>query len=126
MNVNIPISIGELLDKISILEIKQEKIKSAEKLKLINIELDLLLAEKSKLINFPDNLYKKLKEINETLWQIEDDIREKEAKKEFDEDFVALARNVYFTNDTRGEVKKEINKHYNCEIQEVKEYKNYE
>jgi len=126
MNESIPISIGELLDKISILEIKQERINSLDKLELINIELNLLLIEKNKLNNFPDNLYKKLKSINEELWQIEDDIREKEANKEFDKVFIELARSVYFTNDKRGEVKKEINKHYDFEIQEVKEYKNYE
>ena len=126
MNVHIPISVGELIDKFSILEIKKDRIKDPDKLNLINIELDLLMKERNKLEKFPEELYLELKQINENLWQIEDDIREKEAKIEFDQEFIELARSIYFTNDQRGELKKKINEFFNCEIQEVKEYKKYD
>jgi hypothetical protein len=116
--VSAPISIGELLDKITILHIKKENIKDDNKLKSINNELSLL--EKIS-YNIPHNeLYDNLKETNKKLWIIEDRIREKERLKEFDNEFIQLARSVYFTNDKRCNIKKEINMLYNSVIIEEK------
>jgi len=120
----IPISIGELYDKISILQIKSERISDIEKLKNINNELAFLNNFKKDVsINY--ELYKSLLEINKTLWDIENNIREKERKKEFDDDFINLARNVYITNDLRSQIKKTINLSYQSDIIEEKSYESY-
>jgi hypothetical protein len=123
MSVSIPVSIGELWDKYSILEIKQEKIKDVDKLKYIKDELDYL--EPFIKDNKFDELFNNLKQVNLNLWKIEDDIREKELKNQFDDHFIDLARMVYKTNDRRAEIKKEINNKFNSMIHEVKSYKKY-
>ena len=120
-----PISIGELIDKITILEIKQIYM-TGIKLKNINKEVKLLkniLQDKNLEINI--DLIKNLKKINKKLWEIEDNIRIKESKQEFDEEFINLARSVYIENDERASIKKEINQKYNSDLVEEKSYKNY-
>ncbi|NMC60818.1 MAG: hypothetical protein GYA51_15750 [Candidatus Methanofastidiosa archaeon] len=124
MEILAPISLGELYDKISILEIKMERIKDEEKLKLIQKEL-LLLNEISSKFPIDDKLYFQLKKKNEALWGIEDNIRIKEDRKQYDEIFVKLARAVYITNDERSLLKKKINEKYGSNIVEVKSYKDY-
>ena len=122
------VSIGELLDKISILEIKQEKIKDPEKLKFINNEHSILkdqLAKNVKSDENLNNLYQSLKEINAKLWIIEDDKRQCEKDKDFGEKFIKLSRNVHFLNDDRAKIKLEINNHTGSVIKEIKEYTNY-
>ena len=124
----VEVSIGELLDKISILEIKQEKIKDPEKLKFINNEYSILKDQLGKNVNSDDelnNLYKSLKEINTKLWVIEDDKRMCEKNKDFGEKFIELSRDVHFLNDKRAKIKLEINNHTGSKIKEVKEYTNY-
>ena len=120
-----PISIGELIDKITILEIKQIYM-TGTKLKNINKEMKLLkniLQDKNLEINI--DLIKNLKKVNKKLWEIEDNIRIKESNQEFDEEFVKLARSVYIENDKRASIKKEINQKYNSDLVEEKSYKNY-
>ena len=120
-----PISIGELIDKITILEIKQIYM-TGIKLKNINKEMKLLkniLQDKNLEINI--DLINNLKKINKKLWEIEDNIRIKESKREFDEEFIKLARSVYIENDKRASIKKEINQKYNSDLVEEKSYKNY-
>ena len=120
-----PISIGELIDKITILEIKQIYM-TGTKLKNINKEMKLLkniLQDKNLEINI--DLIKNLKKVNKKLWEIEDNIRIKESKQEFDEEFIKLARSVYIENDKRASIKKEINQKYNSDLVEEKSYKNY-
>ena len=120
-----PISIGELIDKITILEIKQLYM-TGIKLKNINKEMKLLkniLQDKNLEINI--DLIKNLKKINKTLWEIEDNIRIKESKQEFDEEFIKLARSVYIENDKRASIKKEINQKYNSDLVEEKSYKSF-
>jgi hypothetical protein len=102
---NVYISIGELWDKYSILEIKKKNIKEIEKNEMIQEEIKLLNLRIGK-YNLNYNLYIRLKAINEKLWQIEDKIREKEKKKEFDNEFIEIARSVYITNDERAKIKK--------------------
>ena len=123
--INAPISIGELVDKITILEIKKNKLQNS-KLENVLKELSFLrkLMEKHQ-IEITDNLFTELKEINLTLWKIEDQIRIKEKNKEFDNIFIELARSVYFTNDKRSEIKKRINRLSNSEITEEKSYAEY-
>ena len=123
--INAPISIGELVDKITILEIKKNKLQNS-KLENVLKELSFLrkLMEKHQ-IEITDDLFTQLKEINLTLWNIEDQIRIKEKNKEFDNIFVELARSVYFTNDKRSEIKKRINRLSNSEITEEKSYAEY-
>ena len=123
--INAPISIGELVDKITILEIKKNKLQNS-KLENVLKELSFLrkLMEKHQ-IEITDDLFNQLKEINLTLWNIEDQIRIKEKKKEFDNIFIELARSVYFTNDKRSEIKKRINRLSNSEITEEKLYAEY-
>ena len=121
-----PISIGELIDKITILEIKQIYM-TGIKLKNINKEMKLLkniLQDKNLEINI--DLIKNLKKINKKLWEIEDNIRIKESKQEFDEEFIKLARSVYIENDKRASIKKGINQKYNSDLVEEKSYKNYQ
>jgi len=125
MSVPTHISIGELLDKVSILEIKRGKISDQIKLKEVEKELGVLrIVCNEKLTGFEDWI-SKIKQINEKLWDIEDDIREKERTKSFDEEFIKLARSVYVTNDLRFKIKDEINQFYGSEIKEQKNYKEY-
>ena len=122
------VSVGELLDKISILEIKQEKIKDNENLKFINDEYNVLKAELNNNIKNDDklnNLFNSLKEINAKLWVIEDDKRMCEKNKDFGEKFIKLSRDVHFLNDERAKIKLEINNHTGSKIKEIKEYTNY-
>ena len=124
----VEVSIGELLDKISILEIKQEKIKDTEKLKFINNEHSILRNQLDKNVKSDDrlnDLYRSLKEINSKLWVIEDDKRQCEKDKNFGEKFVKLSRDVHFLNDDRAKIKLNINNHTGSAIKEIKEYTNY-
>ena len=123
--IHVPISIGELIDKITILEIKKDKLKNL-KLKNILNELSFLRAvlEKNSIF-IPDEIFLQLKSINLTLWDIEDKIRIKEKNKEFDNQFIELARSVYLNNDRRSETKKELNIMFNSEIIEEKSYQKY-
>ena len=124
----VEVSIGELFDKISILEIKQEKIKDPEKLKFINNEHSILKNQLEKNVKTDHNLnklYQSLKEVNAKLWVIEDDKRMCEKNKDFGEKFIKLSRDVHFLNDKRAKIKLEINNHTGSKIKEVKEYTNY-
>ena len=124
----VEVSIGELLDKISILEIKQGKIKDPEKLKFINNEHSILknqLENNVKSDEKLNGLYQSLKEINAKLWFIEDDKRQCEKDKDFGEKFVKLSRDVHFLNDDRAKIKLEINNYTGSSIKEIKEYTNY-
>jgi hypothetical protein len=125
MSELVNISIGELWDKYTILLIKNEKITSEEKRVLINKELELLYNNMKK-YNFETNkLFVDLKDVNTKLWDIEDKIRIKESSNTFNEEFIQLARSVYFTNDIRADIKRQINKKFNSNIYEVKEYVKY-
>jgi len=124
MNLFCEISAGELIDKISILEIKAEKIKDPIKLLCINKEKESLTKEADRLYSYI-NWVLKIKEINLKLWKIEDDIRDKERKKEFDSEFIELARAVYITNDQRFDIKNQINNYYKSNIMEQKSYEKY-
>ena len=124
----IEVSIGELLDKISILEIKLQKIKNPEKLRFIKDEYSILKDQLEKKIESSgelNELYKSLKEINSKLWVIEDEKRLCEKEKKFDEKFIKLSREVHFLNDNRAKIKLEINNLTNSKIKEIKEYTNY-
>ena len=124
----VEVSIGELLDKISILEIKQGKIKDSEKLKFINNEHSILknqLENNVKSDEKLNNLYQSLKEINAKLWVIEDDKRQCEKDKDFGEKFVKFSRDVHFLNDDRAKIKLEINNYTGSVIKEIKEYTSY-
>ena len=123
--INAPISIGELVDKVTILEIKKNKLQDS-KLENVLKELSFLreLIERHK-IDITEDLFSQLKEINLSLWDIEDRIRIKEKNKEFDNTFIELARSVYFKNDKRAEIKKSINRLSNSEITEEKFYAEY-
>jgi len=128
MSVNIEISIGEFFDKLTILEIKKERIHDEAKLENINNELDALNVLLDKLPFSRADIqqeFDELKEINEKLWVIEDDIRDKESAKEFDQDFIELARSVYFTNDKRSDVKRSINLKLGSNFIEEKSYEEY-
>ena len=124
----IEVSVGELLDKISILEIKKDKIKDPEKLEYINDELSLLKEEYKNNIKSDkkiDQLYQSLKIINVRLWTIEDDKRKCEKEKDFTENFIKLSRDVHILNDDRAKIKLEINNHTGSKIKEIKEYTSY-
>ena len=124
----VEVSVGELLDKLSILEIKQEKIKDTEKLKYINDEYKVLKDQLSKNVksdNKLNELFNSLKKINSKLWVIEDDKRMCEKKSDFNEKFIKLSRDVHFLNDDRAKVKLEINNHTGSKIKEIKEYTKY-
>ena len=124
----VEVSIGELLDKISILEIKQEKIKDPEKLKFISNEHSILKNQLENNIKTDDKLnelFQSLKEINAKLWVIEDDKRQCEKDKNFGEKFIKLSRDVHFLNDDRAKIKLEINNHTGSVIKEIKEYTSY-
>ena len=124
----VEVSIGELLDKISILEIKQEKIKDPDKLKFISNEHSILKNQLDNHVKSDDKLnkfFKLLKEINAKLWTIEDDKRLCEKEKDFGEKFIKLSRDVHFLNDDRAKIKLEINNLTNSSIREIKEYTSY-
>ncbi len=124
----IEVSVGELLDKLTILEIKQEKIKDPEKLKYINDEYSVLKDELNKSVRTNpklDELFNSLKKINEKLWVIEDDKRLCEKNSDFGEKFVKLSRDIHFLNDDRAKIKLEINNHTGSKIKEIKEYTKY-
>ena len=124
----VEVSIGELLDKISILEIKQEKIKDPEKLKFITNEHFILKDQLEKKVKSDDkinDLYQSLKKINAKLWVIEDNKRQCEKDKDFGEKFIKLSRDVHFLNDDRAKIKLEINNHTGSTIKEIKEYTSY-
>jgi|TARA_B100001996_G_scaffold323395_1_gene268548 hypothetical protein len=124
----VEVSIGELLDKISILEIKQEKIKDPNKLKFISDEHSVLKEQLNKNVKSDDKiekLFQSLKEINAKLWVIEDNKRQCEKEKDFTEKFIKLSRDVHFLNDDRAKIKLEINNHTGSKIKEIKEYTSY-
>ena len=124
----VEVSIGELLDKLSILEIKKEKIKDPEKLKYIKDEHNILKVQLAKNVKSDDKLeelFNSLKQINSKLWVIEDEKRMCEKNSEFDEKFIKLSRDVHFLNDDRAKIKLEINNHTGSKIKEIKEYTKY-
>ena len=124
----VEVSVGELLDKLTILEIKKDKIKDAEKLKFINLEYDSLKEQYDKNVKVDEkikSLFSELKEINAKLWDIEDNKRQCEKDKDFGEKFIKLSRDVHFFNDDRAKIKLEINNHTGSVIKEVKEYTSY-
>ena len=124
----VEVSVGELLDKISILEIKQEKIKDPEKLKFINTEHSILKDQLDNNVKSDEKLntlFKSLKDINAKLWVIEDDKRLCEKNSDFTENFIKLSRDVHFLNDDRAKIKLEINSHTGSKIKEIKEYTTY-
>ena len=128
MSIKIELSVGELLDKISILLIKAERIDDPSKVKNINKELDVLMSLWNYSPYSDTNLsseINELKNINEALWDIEDKIRDKERNQLFDKDFIELARSVYFTNDKRAEIKRIINGKTGSELIEEKSYSDY-
>ena len=124
----VEVSVGELLDKISILEIKQEKIKDPEKLKFINDEHSILKDQLDNNVKSDEKintLFKSLKDINAKLWVIEDDKRLCEKNSDFTENFIKLSRDVHFLNDDRAKIKLEMNNHTGSKIKEIKEYTFY-
>ncbi len=124
----VEVSIGELLDKLTILEIKQEKIKDLEKLKYINDEYSVLKDQLNKNVKSDpklDELFNSLKKINAKLWVIEDDKRLCEKNSDFEEKFIKLSRDIHFLNDDRAKIKLEINNHTGSKIKEIKEYTKY-
>ncbi len=124
----VEVSVGELLDKISILEIKQDKIKDPEKLNFINNEHSILKNQLEKNVQSDEKLeklFQDLKDINAKLWVIEDDKRDCEKNKDFGEKFIKLSRDVHFLNDDRAKIKLEMNNHTGSVIKEIKEYTNY-
>lgn len=127
--IEVPVSPGEVLDKITILEIKSERMDDPVKVANVRRELELLQATWLNAVVQDETvkrLHAKLKSINEDLWEIEDDIRDKEFVKEFDQAFIDLARSVYVTNDQRANAKKELNLYLGSEIVEEKSYKDYQ
>jgi len=128
MTIKVELAYGELLDKITILQIKSERISDAAKVANVNKELGLLnnlwQADKKSSVDISSE-FTALKEINEKIWDIGDDIRDKERTKEFDEKFIELARSVYFSNDKRAEIKREINMKLGSELLEEKSYSDY-
>ena len=130
MNITSPISLGELVDKITILEIKKERIQDENKLKNVIVELNALRKVLSKCLSNKEynnllKLLEELKQINLKLWVIEDEIRDWERKKEFGSEFIQLARSVYFTNDERANIKKNINILFESTLVEEKSYNDY-
>ena len=124
----VEVSVGELLDKISILEIKKEKIEDPKKLKFISNEYSILNEQLEKNVKTNEKLeklYHDLKEINARLWVIEDDKRDCEKNKDFGDKFIKLSRDVHFLNDDRAKIKFEINNHSGSSIKEIKEYTSY-
>jgi len=128
MTICVPVSNGEVMDKFSILLIKKEFIKDNSKLDKVNTEIEFLIEHINNIKQQfnSDLLFSKLLDVNKQLWTIEDNIRQKEKNKEFDEEFIEIARSVYFTNDKRCEIKNEINILTNSSIYEVKSYEKYD
>jgi len=127
--IEVPVSPGEVLDKITILEIKSERISDASKLANVRRELELLQASWRQCVTEDETvrrIHDELKTINEALWEIEDDIRDKERAREFDQVFIDLARSVYVTNDQRANAKKALNIYLGSEIVEEKSYQDYQ
>lgn len=129
MTIKVELAYGELLDKITILQIKSERITDESKLSNVNKELkllnDLWQSDKKSSVDISGE-FAALKEINEKIWDIEDGIRDKERVKEFDQDFIELARSVYFSNDKRAEIKRDINLKLGSDLIEEKSYSDYE
>ena len=126
--IQVPVSPGEVLDKISILEIKSERMNDTGKIANVKRELELLQAAWRQSVNEDETvrrIHADLKRINQALWEIEDDIRDKERAREFDQRFIDLARSVYVTNDQRADAKKELNVYLGSEIVEEKSYQDY-
>lgn len=125
--ISIPVSVGELIDKLSILQVKKSKITNELKLNYINNEYEILFNIASNYLSDEKifNLYHKLVSINSSLWEVEDQLRIQEFQQIFDDEFIKLARKVYYLNDERFEVKNEINKITSSEIFEIKEYVKY-
>ncbi|MBE93978.1 DUF6165 family protein [Marinobacter sp.] len=126
--IKVPVSFGEVLDKITILEIKSERIADAEKVKNVRLELDELSATWNEAVQDQEaiaDLRKQLKEVNEALWEIEDDIRDQEAAQDFGAKFIELARAVYVTNDKRAAIKKDVNLALGSRFVEEKSYQDY-
>jgi len=124
----VEVSIGELLDKISILEIKKEKIKDINKLKFINEEYVILMDQFKKYVKIDEKLnelFESLKKINSKLWIIEDEKRLYEKNSDFGEKFIKVSRDIHFFNDSRAKIKLEINNHTGSKIKEIKEYTAY-
>ena len=124
----VEVSVGELLDKISILEIKKNNIKDTKKIKFINDEYVILKNQFEKEVKIDEklnNLFKSLKEINNKLWNIENEKRLCEKNSDFGEKFIKISRDIHFLNDERGKIKLEINNHTGSKIKEIKEYTNY-
>ena len=124
----VEVSVGELLDKISILEIKKDRIKDNDKLKYINDEYNILKSEFEKNIKVDqklNDLFRSLKDINNKLWDIENEKRLCEKNSDFGKVFIKTSRDIHFLNDKRGSVKLEINNHTGSKIKEIKEYTNY-
>ena len=128
MNIKVEVSVGEFLDKLTILEIKSARIQDTNKLKSINNELDIIRrAWESSPFSQHDLSQElaRLRKVNETLWDIEDSIRDKERHKTFDKEFIELARSVYINNDERAAIKREINVKVGSELIEEKSYAQY-
>lgn len=125
--INVPVSVGELIDKLSILQVKKKKISNPEKLSYVSKEFELLYNTSAEFLNNMEieNLYHELVETNSNLWEIEDRLRVLEQNGRFEGEFLDLARKVYFTNDKRFELKNEINLLTSSEIREIKEYVDY-
>lgn len=124
--IEIPVSVGELVDKVTILEIKSFKITNSKQLAYITKEYELLLDKMHNLgIDQSDKSYQDLLDVNQSLWDIEDNIRIKESRSEFDKEFIELARSVYFQNDKRATIKRLINEKTNSDLVEVKQYIKY-
>ena len=124
----VEVSVGELLDKISILEIKQDKIKDFEKLKFIKEEHSILNDQLNRNVKSDEklnNLFSSLKEVNAKLWVIEDEKRKCEKDQNFTEKFIKISRDVHFLNDNRAQIKLEINNYTGSKIKEIKEYTSY-
>ena len=124
----VEVSVGELLDKISILEIKKEKIKDPEKLKFISNEHSILKDQLEKNVKSDEkleSLFRELKDMNAKLWVLEDDKRDCEKNKDFGDKFIKLSRDVHFLNDDRAKIKLEMNNHTGSRIKEIKEYTSY-
>jgi hypothetical protein len=125
--ITIPVSVGELIDKLSILHVKQTKITNKDKLEYVNKEFELLYNMSSEYLNQPEieTLYRSLVTVNSNLWDIEDELRVLESEKRFTGKFIDVARKVYFTNDERFVLKNKINLLTDSEIREVKDYVKY-
>jgi hypothetical protein len=125
--LTIPVSVGELIDKLSILQVKKLKITNPEGLKYVSEEFELLYNQSETYFQVSElkSLYESLTEVNSTLWDVEDKLRVFESEKKFDQEFIELARKVYYTNDERFRLKNKINSITSSEIREVKDYKPY-